>query len=254
MKKHIALFFVISMALLLAACNREDAVLSKAKTYQVTTEIHSLDIRINAADFVIVHGDDFSVESNLKYLSVYEKDGVLNIVDEAPKTTSYADAKLKLYLPSDIAFEEVEIVTGAAKLTVDSLSANSVELELGAGNVNFENLNAYSEIDIEGGAGKITIAGGTLNDLTLRMGVGELNLTAALLGKCDLEFGVGESNLTLVGSRDDYTLDIEKGIGSITVDGNNVSDYENSGTGNDRINIEGGVGTINLEFEEPDFI
>ena len=250
MRKYTISIFVFLMTLLLASCGRESGVLDKSRTYEIPSEIHSLDIRLNAADFEIVHADKFSVESNLKKLSVYEKNGVLTIVDEAKKTISYTDAKLKLYVPKDIVFEEVDIVTGAANLTADSLSANSLELTLGAGNVEFKCLNAFSDIDIEGGAGKITIADGTLNDLELKMGVGEFNLTAALLGNSDLEFGVGESNITLLGSEEDYTLRIEKGIGSITVDGNDVTTFESNGNRDNYVEIEGGVGAINLNFQE----
>ena len=147
-------------------------------------------------------------------------------------------------------FDDVYITTGAAKLTVDTLSANSLELELGAGDVRFESLNASSNADIEGGAGQITIASGTLNDLTLEMGMGELDLSVALLGNSDLKFGVGESNLTLIGSKDDYKVDVEKGLGSISVDGKNVSDFGSSGNGQSHIHIEGGIGAIHIVFQE----
>ena len=82
------------------------------------------------------------------------------------------------------------------------------------------------------------------------MGVGELNLSAALLGDSDLTLGVGASNLTLIGSRDDYKIEIEKGLGSITVDGESVSDFGTSGNGQNNVEIKGGVGAINLNFLE----
>ena len=82
------------------------------------------------------------------------------------------------------------------------------------------------------------------------MGMGELNLTAALLGDSDLNFGVGESNVTLIGSKDDYKVDIEKDIGNITVDGKTVTDFGSSGNGKNYIEIEVGIGTINLKFQE----
>ena len=82
------------------------------------------------------------------------------------------------------------------------------------------------------------------------MGMGELNLTATVLGESDLKFGVGESNVTLIGSKDDYKVDIEKGLGNITVDGKTVTDFGSSVNGQNHIEIEGGVGTINLKFQE----
>ena len=249
MKKFTALIISAILTICLVGCNKQDVVLDEAKTYEISSEIHSLDIRISAADFKIQHGDEISVESNLKYLSVSEKDGVLTIVDEE-KNYNDSDAMLTLYVPNGTVFDKVDITTGAAKMTVGTLSANSLELKLGAGDVRIESLNASSDADIEGGVGQITIAGGTLNDLTLEMGMGELNLTAAVLGDSDLKFGVGESNVTLIGSKDDYKVDIEKGLGSITVDGKTVTNYGSSGNGQNHIEIEGGVGAVNLKYQD----
>ena len=250
MKKYIIVTALVFLLLALASCVNENVVLDDSQTYEITSEIHSLDIQINAADFKIVSVDDFSVESNLKYLSVSEKDGVLKIVDEAKSNSNYTNAILTLYVPDGIVFHDVDIETGAAKMTVDTLSASSVELKLGAGDVRFESLNASANVDIEGGAGQITIVSGTLNDLTLEMGMGELDLRVALLGNSDLKFGVGESNLTLIGSKDDYKVDVEKGLGSISVDGKNVSDFGSSGNGQSHIHIEGGIGAVHIVFQE----
>ena len=249
MKKYIVTILVF-LLLALASCANENVVLDDSQTYEITSDIHSLDIQINAADFKIVSADDFSVESNLKYLSVSEKDGVLKIVDEAKSNSNYTNAILTLYVPNGIVFHDVDIETGAAKMTVDTLSASTVELKLGAGDVRFESLNASANVDIEGGAGQITIVSGTLNNLSLEMGIGELNLTAAVLGESDLKFGVGESNVTLIGSKDDYKVDIEKGLGNVTVDGENVIDFGSIGNGQNHIKFEGGIGTINLKFQE----
>jgi hypothetical protein len=65
-----------------------------------------------------------------------------------------------------------------------------------------------------------------------------------------LDLGVGESNITLLGSKEDYKLDLEKGIGNITVDGKNVTDYGSSGNGRNTVEISGGVGAINVVFND----
>ncbi len=248
MKKTISIFLFTILLICLVGCNKQDVVLDDVRAYEINSAIHSLDICINAADFKIENGEEFFVESNLKYLSVSEKDGVLTIVDEAKNNSDYSNAKLTIYVPDGTVFEDVEIKTGAVKLTVNTLFANSLKLKLGAGDVRFECLNASSDADIKGGAGKITIDSGTINNLTLKMGSGKLNLTAAVLGVCNLKFGVGESNLTLLGSKDDYKVDIEKGLGNITVDGKTVTDFGSSGNSQNHLEIEGGVGAINLKF------
>lgn len=250
MKKYIALIMALLLALSLAGCARkENAVLQETKVYQVQSPIHTLRIRINAADFTVVHGNSFSVESNLKNLSVSDKNGVLTILDKTKSAVTYTNAALTVYIPRDAVFEEVDITTGAAKMTVDTMTAKSLELELGAGDARLESLNVFSKADIQGGAGQITIAGGTINNLDLKMGMGELNLTAALLGESELTLGIGESNLTLVGRADNYSIDIEQGIGSVTFDGKTAPDF-NIGKGQNQVKIEGGVGAINLSFQE----
>lgn len=227
-----------------------DAVLEDVKTYTVSGNITELDIKINAADFTMKQADSFSVESNLKHLTVKESNGILTIEENKKSGASYTGATLILYIPAETVFETVEITTGAGRLTVDTLSADVVKLELGAGEVSIQSLIASSKADIDGGAGKITISDGLLYNLDLDMGVGQLNLTAAILGNSELDLGVGESNLTFIGNEEAYAIDIEKGLGSITVDGKTVSDFGSSGNGQNRIDIDGGVGAINLVFKE----
>lgn len=229
-----------------------DAVMKESKTYTVSSSINALEIKINAADFTIKQADGFSVESNLKYLTVLEKDGTLILEETKKFGNKYSNAKLTLFVAKEAEFKKADITTGAGRLTVDALSADSLHLELGAGEVNIEKLTATADADIHGGAGKITINGGLLQNLDLDMGVGQLNLTSALLGNSELDLGVGESNLTLIGSKIDYTLEIEKGIGSINLEGENVSSFKNFGNGINNIDIDGGVGAINLNFKEDD--
>ena len=250
MKRIIALILLLATAMLTTSCYKYDAVSDEVRTHEIASDVHSLYISINAADFRIERADKLSVESNLKYLSVSNDSGVLSVVDEARPHSRYTGATLTLFLPSDTVFDSVSIETGASKMTVGSLSANYLDLKLGAGDICFDTLNAYSEIKIRGGAGAVTVSGGTLNDLSLEMGVGELNLTAALMGESELEFGVGEANLTLIGGKDIYEIDIDKGIGNITVDGKSVSDFGSSGNGSNKVDVDGGVGAINIVFKD----
>ena len=227
-------------------------VIGETKTYTVSSEISDLNIQINAADFYIKEGNGFSVESNLKNLEVDEKNGCLTLKDltkiKLNGSNAYENAVLTIYVPVGMVFDNVNIKTGAGRFTVDSLSAATIGFELGAGDVTISKLIAEKSANIEGGAGRITISNGAIKDLALKMGMGQLNLTAALTGDSELELGVGESNITLLGSKDDYELDIEKGIGNITVDGKNVTDYGSSGNGANEVDIHGGVGAINVRF------
>lgn len=241
---------ILSVVGLLGGIFSSDAVMEDVKTYSVAADIRNLDIEINAADLLIKEGDAFSVESNLKHLKVEEKDGVLTIQETKIFAGTYSGAVLTVYVPAGTVFDSVNLTTGAGRLTIEKLSSGTLDFELGAGEVSVDSLIATEFSNIEGGAGRITISGGALKNLELEMGVGQLNLTSALTGNCRLDLGVGESNITLTGNKDDYKLDLEKGLGSIRVDGVNVSDYGSSGNGTNTVEVNGGVGAINVEFKD----
>ncbi len=255
MKKLIAILLSAILLVCFAGCGKQDLVLDEAKTYEVTSEIHSLDIRINAADFKIERGEAFSVVSNLKNLEVNEKDGRLTVIDSTKTKvqlihdTTYEDAMLTVYVPDGAVFEAVRLETGAGRFAIDTLSAKTLDFKFGAGDVSIGTLVATKSAEIEGGAGSVTVSDGALNDLELEMGVGELDLTSAFSGNCKLEMGVGNSNITLIGNLEDYDLEIEKGLGAISVDGRDVSDFHISGNGTANVEISGGVGSINVNFD-----
>ncbi len=228
--------------------NNQSPLLSKTKIYSIGSKINSLDIEINAANFTIKTGDVFSVESNLKNLTVNEKDGVLTIRDEIKFVQSYSDASLILYIPSNYRFDKVNLLTGAGQLSVTELYSKVLSLELGAGQVNINSLFATQSADIDGGAGKVTISNSNISNLDLDMGVGQLNFSSKLSGKSELDLGVGQTNITLMGELDSYLLDLDKGLGSITVDGRKVSDETKLGSGQSLVEISGGVGDISILF------
>ncbi len=249
MKKIILLLLVVLFTIPVTGCT-ENAVLEESYVYTVQSHIHSLEIEVGAANFTIQPADTFSVESNLKYLSISEENGVLRIIDEKTVGVTYDNPVLILNIPDETVFDTVSISTGAANLTASSLHANTLTLQLGAGEAELSHIRVASLADITGGAGEITITDASIRNLNAIMGVGELKLSAALLGSSHFSFGVGNASLTLIGSKDEYDVHIEKGLGSITVDGAAVSDFDGSRNGQHHVEIDGGVGSIDLSFQE----
>ena len=149
MLKYFLIALVVLSLVALVGCASQIAVLDITKTHDVTTDIHSLNVEINAVDFVIVQGDEFSVESNLKNLTVTQDDGVLKIVEKTKFARSYNGASLKLCIPKDMVFDYASIKTGAGRLTAKSFSANTLELKTGAGRVEFERLEASENVNIK---------------------------------------------------------------------------------------------------------
>ena len=121
-------------------------------------------------------------------------------------------------------------------------------MELGAGKVTIDKLNVFDQTDIDSGAGEVEIRDGELNNLDLNMGVGKFTLNTKLSGNSTIDHGVGAFTLNLIGSKSDYQIYVNKGLGSVSLDGEEVADNQTIGTGSNRLEIDGGVGKIDIHF------
>lgn len=229
--------------------DREPA--GEMQVYPTDGEISSLWVNLSAAELRIRTSDKFSVESNHKYISVSLNDGKL-VITETKKVISpfHNNVTVILYVPESFVFDEAEIEAGAGEVKIDALSADVLTLTLGAGEAEIKNLTANSRADIDGGAGELEINGGCLHNLELDMGVGELSLKSRIEGKSSLNYGIGETTLTLLGSREDYQIELDKGIGEARLEGEIMRDDSVYGAGENRIEIDGGIGELNIKFLE----
>lgn len=224
-------------------------IIGEMQVYPIEEEISSISVTLSGAEFKINTADKFSVESNHKYISVKGNNGKLSI-SETKKlfAVSPKGATVILNVPENFVFDEAIIDTGAGKVEIETLSCDVLSLSLGAGKADIKNLTANSRAVIDGGAGKLSIDGGKLCNLNLDMGVGELTLKSRIEGKSDLDYGVGKTDLTLLGSRDDYKIELDKGIGEAKLEGEEMTDDAVYGSGENRIEIDGGIGEINIDF------
>ncbi|MGN0161054.1 MAG: DUF4097 family beta strand repeat-containing protein [Lachnospiraceae bacterium] len=220
-------------------------------TYPVDGDVKELLIDISAADLSIKTGEGFRVESNNKYLTVTESDGKLMISEERKWFASGSEGiHLYIYIPANLKFDYAQVNAGAGSVKIEALSADVLELDLGAGEVQIDKLTAEKSARINGGAGELTIKDGLLHNMELDMGVGELNLTGRILGKSDLNYGIGEANMTLLGTKEEYRIELDKGIGEAKLEGKSMQDDSVYGSGDNRIDIDGGIGEIHITFSK----
>lgn len=210
-------------------------------------EVRSLELEIGAADIHIVVGDVFRGETDNPYIEVTERGGRLTIREKS-HIADLEGSNLTIYIPRDRSFQEVDVTTGAGRIQVEFLNCEKLELDLGAGQAVIEDMTVTADADVDGGAGQILINNGQFHNLSFDMGVGETVITAALTGKTDLSAGVGALRMTVLGSKEDYTIHADQGIGRILIDGTSCSDDSRIGTGPNRIELDGGIGDIQLDF------
>ena len=216
-------------------------------------DFSSISINLSAAELEIKTGDDFVLQTNHKYLKCEEKDDILKISETRKLFTSHPKGmKVILTVPQYKIFDYVDIRAGAGTVTIDELSSNMLNIDLGAGELTAQILDASDKAEIDGGAGSVTIKGGHLSNADIDMGVGELNLESELSGKSSIDYGVGETNLVLIGEEDDYKIELDKGIGEAWLDGKKMSDDSVYGAGKSIIEIDGGIGELSITFKAKD--
>lgn len=175
-------------------------------------EVHTLNIDITATNLTIKQGEILKIETDNSNINYKQSNQELQIKEKDYKWFSYnnVEKELILYIPEDLEFEKVRINVGV---------------------------------------GKVTISSGTINDLDFDMGIGEANISANLVGKNEINAGVGELNIKLQGAKDSYKIKADKGIGAIKIDGKETTNGEVYGDGENQIDIDGGIGSINIKFE-----
>ena len=228
-------------------------ILDEHYEVSVSQNIETIEIDVSAADLKIVEGDKFTLSTNIKDLKVTNNNGKLDIYQKQRGVffSFNKSGEILLTIPAGASIKSFDLEAGAGKVNIiGSLECQYASFEFGAGQVDIEKLVVTNECKIETGAGQITINDGAINDLDFDMGVGESNIRALLLGNCKLNGGVGEFNLELLSPADDYRLDIDTGIGSLTVDGSRVDSNRVWGNGKNNVKIDGGVGAINIVFEK----
>ena len=226
--------------------SENDIVITESETF-IDDEITQLSVDLLSADIVIKTGDRASVSTENGFIRYSLRKGKLDIY-EKPHSIKNSGGKVVLTLPESFHLDKCKINTGKGNISADILSSSDCRIDYGAGNVEIGILLADTSLRIDGGAGKITVSDGKINNSHIDVGVGTLNFRAEATGKMRVECGVGRTDITLLGGEDLYSFKIDKGIGEVMVGDKSVTDGS-FGFGGNLIDIDGGVGNINVSFE-----
>ncbi len=251
----LAVFLCISIAcgtvnIIRAVLNPLDgADLGELEEHQVSEDIIDIEIEIPAADIKLIKADEFCIKSNLKRLKIHERGNTLFVLHPKGFFNDYNEnAVVEIQVPD--ALREISLEMGAGRLTADGITADELNLELGAGNSVLKDIYTHKETEIDGGAGEIKITESTLTNLDANMGVGKFTFKGTLLEEAEFDMGIGDSEITLLGAEEDYRLSVNKGIGDIKVNGYSVSSGSDIGNSSGcRVELNGGIGDITVDFK-----
>ncbi len=229
--------------------NNKSNISENLNDLEINNNTLLLDINVASSNITIKKGDNFIAQTSSKYINCKQDNNKLYIIEKKHNWFNNKNNELIIYVPNDFTFDRVIIDAGAGKVNVEQLSTKELYLSFGAGKVEINNLEVLENTEIEGGSGDLTIDGININNLELNMGIGKISLTSKLTGKNKIDSGIGEMNLSLIGTLEDYEIYLDKGIGKATINGNNVKDDNTYGTGINKLDINGGIGNIEINFK-----
>lgn len=112
---------------------------------------------------------------------------------------------LTVYLPEKT-YSDVKVNIGAGETNISDLSCKNADLDLGAGQVTFNNLKISEEADFNCGAGQITFNSCLIGEGDFDCGVGQIEYNGIITGDTDVNCGVGECDFNLQGDESNYRL------------------------------------------------
>lgn len=229
-----------------------------SQNYEVKS-FDSLDIDAGVANVTIQKGDRFYVETVdvPETLKVEVKGDKLFIRNKKnmgwihifKKETWNKKSKITVTLPSDFVGDKVKIDGGVGNITVTDVTMDVLELDGGVGDFIGEGLKG-NKISIDAGVGNVKLNEVAFKNCKIDCGVGNIEMEGRITGDCKIDGGVGNCDLRLEGSRKDYNLDIEGGAGKVHINGEKVRDLEEKNNSSSELEVDCGVGNIEIEFTE----
>lgn len=195
---------------------------------QTCSDIRSLDFQVSAGRMVITSGESFSVNTDA---------GDNAIISNISNGVWSLDAKdirnntVNITVPESFQSENTNIKVGAGTLKADFLNADSLKVNVGAGECKMRNFRTRN-INIICGAGDVFAEG--INN-----------------GDCRIKCGVGHVKLNLGNRSEDYSWNAKVGIGRVVIGDhsiNGIGSFNSPNPGKYNININCGVGETIVKF------
>ncbi len=198
--------------------------------YYSSCDIKGIEIESAAADVYISCGDQLSVSAyginTKKFSEIIDEDGILKIDynTDGANLVDLLDQKsvsIDITVPFDFVLPELDVDIDAGAASISSIGMDVLKLDLSAGNISISQaiVSISSEIDIT--AGDIYVYDSRLNDTIVEMTAGNIYTSdnTYMTGITEIDMAAGNVDLWLTGYVSDYTYEISKTAGTLSING-----------------------------------
>ncbi len=228
------------------------------------TEVQSLDIDVRYGEIYLKDSDSGQIEITVdapkrNTYKCSNDNGTVKLEDKTPHykwNDGWAkkyDVNITIAVPKGKEFEKIKLVTNAGTIkSTHNFTAKEIDLEVDAGELTAEYLEAKEEFSIDVGAGNLEISDIKTDALDVDCGVGEVKISGTVLKKAEADCGVGKITMALAGNEEDYDYEISCGLGSVSINGKSYSsstEKEIDNNAGNKIDLNCGVGEIEVTVE-----
>lgn len=269
----VALGFGIILMIIVIASGGSVANLPTVSYQESYTGITDVDMDIEYGRVRVMKGDTFSIHAedipensleayvdNGTWVVRQNHDHVFHIfgakfhLDDFRywKWWDYEEPKITITIPEDFTAGSFKFDIGAGDVEIEEVMASKADFMVSAGRLVIGHANISDQSNYEVGAGGIELKDLQANDISIDCGVGGVSIKGIITGNNDITCGVGNVELRLNGKEEDYSYEIESGVGSIKV-GNHrytgISDKKITNNGKAGVfRLDCSVGNITVDF------
>ncbi len=223
------------------------------KTMVSKEVVENLNMELGGCMFEVKNSEDASIYVEYKgngKTQAFVEENELHI--KVLNVDNWNSSCMTLYLPIDTEFDEIDLELGAGQMNLNNLKAGDMEMNLGAGQVLAEGLRAENVV-ISVGAGDVTLEQAKLGTLKMDVGAGNCEIGGTISGNVEAECAMGNISFKLTGEETDFNYVIQCVTGNIT-----IVDKEYSGVANEQnidnqggktMDIECAMGNVEVAFE-----
>ncbi len=227
------------------------------------TGVTDIDLDIEYAEVKVIQGDSFSIDAenipenglesyveNGTWIVKQSGDHVLNFFGEkiqlgyirGHRWWNYDYPKITITIPADFTADSFKLEVGAGNVNIEEVIALKADFNVQAGQLVIEDALISNESNYTVGAGNMELKNIKANDISVDCGAGQVFIEGKITGNNDITCGVGHIELNLEGEEDDYSYDIESGLGDINIENKHYHSITDK-----RINNDGAVGAFKLD-------
>ena len=217
--------------------------------------VKNLDLEYEAGLVEIVEGtDDVTVKVIYRGKNTISLEGNNLVINSTDKDIIDGKGTVRLEVPKNFTFDNVELQTGATQTNIETLRAKNFELEMGAGAACIENI-ICDNMNIEVAAGEVVLENAYAEDVSIDVGMGNCEYEGMVNKDLDVNCGMGNVFFEIADRDETHNnYKIECGAGNVTIGGSSYSglatarDITNENASADYV-LKCGMGNIEIAFE-----